>query len=79
VERSGTEETLAAPLSPVEVAPLLAGNTIYWDEEARQAHNSAILHALLSQASLYRLKLGTDRDNLVAALNRLANPSEGDK
>jgi hypothetical protein len=45
---------------PEEAQALLAGNSVYWDEPARLAHNQVILQALVERASLYRVWLGQD-------------------
>jgi hypothetical protein len=71
VERSNTHRTEIAPLSAAEVGPVLAANSVYWDEPARLAHNTAALHSLLQTAALYRLKIGSDAAEIVSTLNRL--------
>jgi hypothetical protein len=71
VERSNTLQTEIASLLAAEVGPVLAANSIYWDEPARLDRNTATLHGLLQIAGLYRLKIGSDAAEIVSMLNRL--------
>jgi hypothetical protein len=71
VERRETGQTELVPLSPAEALPVLAANTVFWDEAPRLTHNTAIVQALLETAALYRLKIGSDQAGIVSALNRL--------
>lgn len=72
VERSGIRQTEVAPLAPAEAWPTLAANSVYWDIPGRLDHNTAALQALLETASLYRLKIGSDLEGIVSALNGLS-------
>ena len=71
VERSGTAQTKLTPLSPIEIWPLLLANTVYWDESPRLAHNQAALEALVQQAGLYHLALGTDVTEIGQTLTQI--------
>jgi hypothetical protein len=71
VERSETRDTQVSPLSPTEAASLLVGNTVYWDEPNRLAHNTTILSALLEIASSYHLEIGSGVEGIITALGRL--------
>lgn len=71
VERGGAARTEIAPLSAAEARPILAANTVFWDEPARLAHNTAALSRLLRAADLCRLRIGTDPAGLVAAVDEL--------
>lgn len=71
VERSGTSQTEIMPLSPAEAWPTLAANSVYWDEPVRLEHNMTPLQALLQNARLYRLKIGSDVGGIVSAFNSL--------
>jgi hypothetical protein len=70
VER-GAGQTEIESLSSAEAEPVLAANTVFWDEPARLSHNAAALQALLESASLYRLKLGQEPEGIVSVVNRL--------
>jgi hypothetical protein len=72
VERIGTSQTEVMPLSPAEAWPLVTANSVYWAEPGQLTHNMITLHALLKTAGLYRLKIGTDSEGIVAALNELS-------
>ncbi len=72
VERADTSSSRVANLSVVEVLNLLAENTVFWDEPEQLAHNSRILQKLIRVASLYRLTIGTDVDNIIATMDELA-------
>ena len=71
VERGHTARTQVTPLTVANTLPILAANTVYWNESARLEHNTAALHTLLRQASLFCLKIGTDTDDLVTTINKL--------
>ncbi|MCG3207403.1 MAG: hypothetical protein FOGNACKC_01003 [Anaerolineae bacterium] len=71
VERRELAVTLVEPLTAAGVPPLLAGNSLYWDEPARLAHNTAALEQLIRGASLYRLRLGTELESIVNAVAAL--------
>ncbi|NJN99908.1 MAG: hypothetical protein HC875_40280 [Anaerolineales bacterium] len=71
VERGGNSQTEIAPLSPAEAEPVLAANSVFWDEPSRLAHNTAALHALLESAALYRLRIGTEPDGIVQTIAKL--------
>lgn len=71
VERADVARSRASKLSPNEVLPRLAANSVYWDEASRLAHNSATLNALLRAASLHLLKLGTEPEEIVTAIDKL--------
>jgi hypothetical protein len=71
VERSGTHQTEVMPLSPAEAWPALAANSVYWDEPARLEHNMDTLQALLQNANLYCLKIGSDAEGIVSTFNGL--------
>ncbi|GAB4456177.1 MAG: hypothetical protein Fur0044_50160 [Anaerolineae bacterium] len=71
VERSSNTQTEIAPLSPAEAEPVLAANSVFWDEPARLAHNTAALHVLLESAGLYRLKIGTEPEGIVQTIAKL--------
>jgi hypothetical protein len=73
VERAATLDTRIEPMSVAEAIPLLAANTVYWDDPARLEHNSATLHHLLRVAHLHRVRLGSDPDRLADAFNQLSN------
>ncbi|MFQ5613628.1 MAG: hypothetical protein ACE5H9_16000 [Anaerolineae bacterium] len=71
VERRETAGTQIAPLSPAEARPMLAANTVFWDEAPRLEHNTATLQALLQSARLHRLSIGTGAGGIVAAIDAL--------
>lgn len=71
VERSPNSRTRVGPLTAREALPLVAANTVYWDEPARLEHNTVALQALLERAGLCRLLIGTDPKKLVAAVDGL--------
>jgi hypothetical protein len=72
VERAETTQTKISELPPDRVWPLLAANTIYWDEDARLTRNSTILQSFIEQAGLYHLALGTDPDSIIVAFDALS-------
>jgi hypothetical protein len=72
IERGETRRTEVDSLSPAEALPILATNTVFWDEPVRLQHNTAVLQALLETTRLYRLQLGTDVAGIVTVLNGLA-------
>ncbi len=71
VERGGNQHTEIAPLSPAEAEPVLAANSVFWDEPSRLAHNTVALQALLQSAALYRLRIGTEPDGIVQTIAKL--------
>lgn len=71
VERGQTARTRVTRLAPAEVIPAVAANTVYWDEPANLAYNSAILQGLIHTAELYRLEIGTEAEGIISALNKL--------
>ena len=71
IERDPTSLSQVTPLSPAEAGPILAANTVYWNEAPQLVHNTTTLHALLQSASLYRLKLGTDVAEMMATVAEL--------
>jgi hypothetical protein len=73
VERHDGRETRAAAMDAAVALEHLSANTVYWDEAARLAHNTAVLHHLLRTAHLHRLHIGTDADGIVAAMKQLTN------
>lgn len=70
-ERASEPGSHLAPLTPEAAAPALAANTVFWDEPARLAHNTALLTQLLGTAHFHRLSIGTDTRSLVDTLERL--------
>jgi hypothetical protein len=73
VERSGSPQTDIAPLSPAEAEPVLAANSVFWDEPSCIAHNTATLQALLESAALYRLRIGTEVNDIIRVINKLGD------
>lgn len=71
VERRESAATEVEPLAAADLPPLLAGNSVFWDEPARLQHHNAALEQLVRVASLYRLRLGTDVTGIVNATNIL--------
>jgi len=71
VERAQSARTCVARLSPAEVIPAVAANTVYWDEPSNLAHNSAILQGLIQTAELYRLEIGAGAEGLISTLTKL--------
>jgi hypothetical protein len=71
VERDRHTPTQVAPLTYEDAVPILANNTVYWDEAAKLEHNTATLHRLLQTANLYRLRIGTEPEDIVVMLNKL--------
>ena len=72
VERQASPHTYLDPINAGEVLPILAGHTVYWNAESALGHNTAALHHLLQIAKLYRLRIGSDADNLIAAIDGLS-------
>lgn len=73
MEQSSSARTEITPMSMDEAAIFLAANTVYWDEPERLQHNTALLQALLHTAELYRLRIGSDEQGIVATLTGLAS------
>jgi hypothetical protein len=71
VERAPAARSRVTRLSPAEIIPVVAANTVYWDEPANLAHNSAILQGLIQTAELYRLEIGTEAEGVISALTKL--------
>ena len=71
VERIASPATQIDPIDTGTAAPILADNTVYWNEAPALDHNTATLHHLLRAARWYRLQIGTDAAELVAAVNRM--------
>jgi hypothetical protein len=71
VERGDAPDTLLSPATSDDALPILAANTVYWNDAAKLEHNSATLRHLLRIAHLHRLRIGSDPDALIAAFNRL--------
>ena len=69
VERGASSAT--SPLAPDEASKLLTPNTVYWDEAAKLAHNTATVHHLLQIAALHRLTIGPNPAELVATMEAL--------
>jgi hypothetical protein len=69
--RKGKRDSAVEAIFPEEAQALLAGNSVYWDEPARIAHNRLALQALIEQASLYRVWLGQDVSRLPALFAKL--------
>ena len=60
-----------APLDPLTALDLIAPHTVYWNTPSRLQANTATLHHLFSIATLHRLTLGADTNELVSMLNNL--------
>jgi hypothetical protein len=71
VERADSVQTRAEALSPVQARPLLAENTIFWDEPQQLESNSATLQNFIRAAKLYRLILGSDPTRIIVTINKL--------
>ena len=69
--RKGKAASTLEEIFPEEAQALLSGNSVYWDEPARVAHNQTVLQALVEQASLYRVWLGQDVARLAAVFAKL--------
>jgi hypothetical protein len=72
VERNEAAQTRVTDLSRAEALPLLATNTVFWDEASSLKHNSQALQALLRVAKLYRLQIGTSITDIVGVIDTLA-------
>lgn len=72
VERHEGGRTEVKPIDVGEAARIVAANTVYWNDAAQLAHNSAALHHLLQIARLRRLHLGADPDGILAAIDQLS-------
>lgn len=64
--------TQVEAITVAEALPILAANTVYWNEAPQLVHNSAAIHALLGQADLYRLQVNLSLDDIVTTLDQLA-------
>ena len=71
VKQAGSPQTHIAKLSANEVIPLLANNTVYWDESAQLINNSNTLNNLIRVANLYQLSIGSDVAGIIAAIDEL--------
>lgn len=71
-ERIETAQTNLSRLTAAKAWPLLAANTIYWDEDTHLTKNSTILQSLVEQAQLYHLALGTNPDGIIRAIASLS-------
>ncbi|HEX9924930.1 MAG TPA: hypothetical protein VGD99_19900 [Anaerolineae bacterium] len=71
VEQAQTAHTRVTRLSPAEVIPAVAANTVYWDKPSNLAHNSAILQGLIQTAELYRLEIGIEAEGIISTLTKL--------
>ncbi len=72
-QRSGTTQTEIIPLTPDRARSLIGANTVYWDIPRRLKHNYTILQALLPEAALFHLSLGSDPDGIIAAIDGLGS------
>ena len=73
VARHAQPRTRIAPIDVTEALPILAANTVYWNDASQLEHNTAALHHLLHTANLHRLHLGSDPDDIIAAIDQLTN------
>jgi hypothetical protein len=71
VERGTHLATDATQISASAILDDLTANTVYWNYPSQLEHNTAALHHLLRNASLYRLRLSTDPAEIVATMNNL--------
>ena len=73
LERGEGDGTSVETLSEEEAAPLLAGNTLFWDVPEKLAANNDTLKGLLRVASCYQIKTGNNYENLLSAIEALAD------
>ncbi|MGH2593742.1 MAG: hypothetical protein ACRDGG_09540 [Anaerolineae bacterium] len=72
VERRAQLHTQIVSIDVAEAVHLLTANTVYWNDASKLEHNTAMLHRLLRIANLHRVCLGTDPDDIVATIQKLA-------
>jgi hypothetical protein len=72
LERGNTGQTSVEKISPEDALPLLAGNTVFWDEAERLAANNNTLHSFIRAAKCYQLKTDNNFEELLAAIDQLA-------
>jgi len=72
IERHTAPQTYVDAIDVAEAIQILSANTVFWDDASKLEHNTATLHYLLRTAGLHRLRLGSDPDGILAAIDDLA-------